>query len=77
MESEAREEAAPAEAVEARGDGVAGVEERDAGVKVCGDRSSRRVALAGAGERGPRVREREREEVGHPRGRRVEPAPVR
>ena len=64
MEREAREEVAPVEAVEAHGDGVAGVEERDAGVKVCGDRSSGRVALAGVGER---------EEV----SRCVEPALVR
>jgi len=72
VEREAREEA-----VEAHDDGVAGVEERDTGVKVCSDRSSGRVALAGACERGPRVRGHEREEIGHPRGRCVEPAPVR
>jgi hypothetical protein len=41
-----REEAAPVKAVEACGDGVAGVEERDAGVEVGGDG----IALAGAGE---------------------------
>ena len=65
VQREAGVEAA-AEALEARGDGVAGVEERDAGVEV--RRDGGRVPLAG--ERGRRLREREREEVGEPRERR-------
>lgn len=59
MEGEAGEEATTAEAVEAGGDGVAGVQEPNAGIEVCCDDG--RIPLAG--ERGDSVTERDHKEV--------------